>query len=231
VSTRLLDAFRDAFAGKVYRHRDQTIGNFIVNHLYEDLLLLGRSPKLAEGVRVGRLVVNIGNIVTGRAGRRGDGAFGDLVPNEEAHGETGFQVQRGPLATMRIAAESKILAKAMIKQIDRVINDLEGQAATFRRQSPDAVCVAVVGVNHATEYVSYEGERSFVAKPAPIREAPKAIARLQARAASAFDEFIILRFRATNVEPYPFAWVDPGETRREYGAALLRVSQLFERRF
>lgn len=230
-SARLLDTFRGLFEGHEYRHRDQTLGNFVINHLYEDLVTLGISAKIASGVRSGKLVVNVSNVVTGKAGRRGDGTFGDLVPSESGEPETGFTVLRGALATVKIGAESKILAKAMIKQIDRVINDLKGQAATFREQTPNCICVAFVAVNHSNEYVSFERERSFKARPAPSREAPKAIERLRAKAADHFDEFVILPFEATNASPYPFKWVDEKSTRREYSAALLRVSQLFDSRF
>ncbi|MEK6609459.1 MAG: hypothetical protein AABZ35_00895, partial [Gemmatimonadota bacterium] len=68
-------------------------------------------------------------------------------------------------------------------------------------------------------------------KPTPAQEAPKAIGRLEREAVGAFDEFLFLRFRATNVEPYPFEWVDERETRQSYGAGLLRISDLFDQRF
>jgi len=41
----------------------------------------------------------------------------------------------------------------------------------------------------------------------------------------------VLRFRATNVEPFPFEWVDYEETRLKYSAVLLRISREYERRF
>jgi hypothetical protein len=44
------------------------------------------------------------------------------------------------------------------------------------------------------------------------------------RAAASFDELQVLRFRATNVVPYPFEWIDFERTQREYGALLVRVS-------
>ena len=47
--------------------------------------------------------------------------------------DPGFAVARGPVATVEIGVEVKILAKAMIKQIDRVIGDLVKQVTHFRR--------------------------------------------------------------------------------------------------
>jgi len=46
-----------------------------------------------------------------------------------------------------------------------------------------------------------------------------------------FDEFLVLPFRATNVDPFPFEWVEPETTRQEYSALLVRVSRLYDERF
>jgi len=51
------------------------------------------------------------------------------------------------------------------------------------------------------------------------------------RAAPSFDEFQILRFRATNIAPYPFEWRDYAQTAKEYGALLVRLSRLYDSRF
>jgi len=64
-----------------------------------------------------------------------------------------------------------------------------------------------------------------------VQEATEAEQRLIRRAASAFDEFQILRFRATNVAPFPFEWVNYEQTAKEYGALLVRVSREYDRRF
>lgn len=228
---RLLTAFRDAFAGRQYIHRNQAIGNFIASHLYEDLLMLGRSPKLNQRVQAGQAGVNTANLVKGKRGRRGDGTFGDLIPGELPRAETGFVVPRGPLATILIGAEMKILAKAMLKQIDRVMNDLVHQAETFHFQAQHAITVAIVGVNFSSDYTSYEGNRRYPADVPPAREAPTAVDRIHGTVASKFDELLLLRFRATNVPPYPFEWVDEKDTTQTYAAALLRISDIFERRF
>ena len=81
--------------------------------------------------------------MTGKPGRRGDGTFGELVPAAVALTEKGMLVARGPITTIEIGAETKILAKAMIKQIDRVINDLvkSGQSIQERRRQSNLRCV------------------------------------------------------------------------------------------
>ena len=70
---------------------------------------------------------------------------------------------------------------------------------------PIPICIAVVGVNHAPGYTSFEGTRSFPTDGTarykhPSQEAAEAIRRLMADARPAFDEFLILRFSASNVE-------------------------------
>ncbi|MFN2398586.1 MAG: hypothetical protein ABR543_08080 [Gemmatimonadaceae bacterium] len=125
----------------------------------------------------------------------------------------------------------KIVAKAMIKQIDRVINDLRGQALVFKDQTDRAITVGIVGVNFSESYTGYEKDRSYPADVPPLREAPKAMERITQRAAQSFDELLVLPFRVTNVEPFPFSWVNETETRKSYSAALLRIGNLFDARF
>jgi len=64
-----------------------------------------------------------------------------------------------------------------------------------------------------------------------VQEAADAIARLRELAAPSFDEFMILRYKATNEAPYAFAWVDENQTAMEYSALLTRVSRDYDRRF
>jgi len=52
-----------------------------------------------------------------------------------------------------------------------------------------------------------------------------------AEAKPEFDEFLVLRFRATNQSPFPFEWVKYEDTRLNYAAALTRISRQYERRF
>jgi hypothetical protein len=45
-----------------------------------------------------------------------------------------------------------------------------------------------------------------------------------------FDEFLVLRFRATNAAAFPFEWIDYRETFKDYGAILTRISREYEKR-
>ncbi len=234
-SYKLLETFRAAFQGKVYKHRDSSIGDVIASQLYEDLILLNKSEKLVARVRSHERVVNLGNKAVGKPSRRGDGTFGELVPAAVAITEAGLLVARGDVANIEIGAETKILAKAMIKQIDRVIGDLIRQVHEFRKTGGHPICVGLVGINFSANYTGYEGERLWPTDGKkhkhPIQEAEEAGRRLISRAATSFDEFQILRFRATNVAPFPFEWNDYEQTAKEYSALLLRVSREYDRRF
>jgi hypothetical protein len=231
----LLRTFRGLFDGTVYKHRDSSLGDLVASQLYEDLVALNKSEKLTRRVQAHERVVNLSNRAVGRPARRGDGTFGELVPTAVAITETGLHVARGEIANIEIGAETKILAKAMIKQIDRVIGDLIRQVEEFRRTGGNPICVGIVGINCAPAYTSYEGEREWPTDGKkhkhPVQEAAEAERRLTSRAGDKFDEFQILRFRATNVSPFPFEWVDLEQTSREYGALLIRVSREYDRRF
>jgi len=139
------------------------------------------------------------------------------------------------VATIEIGVETKILAKAMIKQIDRVIGDLVRQTEEFKKRGGNPICVGIVGVNFSEVYTSYEGERAFLTDGRkykhPLQEARDAISRLEQRARSSFDEFLILKFVATNTAPHPFSWVDEAQVMLEYSALLTRVSREYDRRF
>jgi hypothetical protein len=205
-------------------------------HLYEDLVAIQRSPKLAAAVKRRSRVLNVQNRRRGIEARRGDGTFGEIIPGEAAVVDPGYMVARGPIATVDIGVEVKVLAKAMIKQIDRVVNDLRNQASQFRIGGGNPICIAVVGVNQAECYVSYEGERAFSTTGHggfmhPYQEAPEAERRLLAGASPAFDEFLILRFRATNQPPYAFEWVSYKDLRLDYAAALTRICSRYQQRF
>jgi hypothetical protein len=64
-----------------------------------------------------------------------------------------------------------------------------------------------------------------------LRNQAAAERRLRAEVALEFDEFLVLRFKATNAPPYPFEWVDYHETRLDYAAALARISARYQQRF
>lgn len=234
---RLPTEFRRLFDGKVYKHRDSSQGDFVAMHLYEDLIAINRSSKLIDAAINRRdRVLNVQNKRRGVAARRGDGTFGEIIPGEDPITDSGYLVARGPIATVEIGVEVKVLAKAMIKQIDRVINDLRNQVAQFKRGGGHPICVAIIGINQAASTVGYEGDRPFPTTGKqgflhPFQEAPEAERRLRAEAAPEFDEFIVLRFKATNAPPYPFEWVNHNEMRLDYAAALSRISARYQQRF
>lgn len=231
----LLRTFRSLFEGRQYKHRDSSLGDLVAGQLYEDLVRLNKSKKLTRRVQAHERVVNLANKAIGRPSRRGDGTFGELVPTAVAITEAGLLVARGEVANIEIGAETKVLAKAMIKQIDHVIGDLIRQVQEFKGTGGNPICVGIVGVNCAPTYTSYEGEREWPTDGKkhkhPIQEAGEAERRLISRAAEKFDEFQILRFRATNVAPFPFEWADLEKTSKEYGALLIRISREYDRRF
>jgi hypothetical protein len=236
-SLRLLSAFSALFDGKQYRHRSSKLGDQVSVELYEDLYALGRSAKLVASVDARKSGVGPANkTVTLAAMRRGDGTFGALVDPSTARAFPGYQVARGAIATIDAGTEMKVLNKAMIKQIDRVVNDLEKQVRQWQRISSDVVSLAVVGINHAAHTTGYEDDRAFPTDGKkhkhPIQEAPTAEQRIRARVVEPriYDEVLILRYRATNVPPYPFEWVDRAESEQAYRAALIRLSDLIERR-
>jgi hypothetical protein len=122
----LLRTFRGIFERQPYRHRRSNLGDLVASQFYEDLVSLDKSDNLVERVRRHERVVNARNVTVGRPARRGDGTFGELVPSAVAVTQHGMLVARGPVATVEIGAETKIVAKAMQKQVGRVISDLVG---------------------------------------------------------------------------------------------------------
>ena len=112
----LLRTFRSLFEGKPYLHRKSNLGDVVASQLYEDLVTINKSTKLVDRVQHHERVVNVRNIMTGKPGRRGDGTLGELVPAAVAVTEKGMLVARGPVATIEIGAETKMLAKAMINR-------------------------------------------------------------------------------------------------------------------
>lgn len=225
------------FEGKKYKHRASNQGDLVAIQLYEDLISIGRSPKLSDAALIRRdRVLNIQNKRRGIAARRGDATFGEIIPGETPALESGYNIARGPIATVEIGVEVKVLLKAMIKQIDRVINDLRSQVDHFRRGGGSPICVGIVGINYAQSVIGYEGDRPFPTTgkagfPHPCQEASEAERRLASGAAPHFDEFLLLRFKATNADPYPFEWVNSHETRLDYAAALARIGSRYQQRF
>jgi len=206
-------------------------------HLYEDLVNVNRSTKLTEAIIARKdRVLNVQNKRHGVAARRGDGTFGEIIPGETPIADPGYLVGRGPIATVEIGIEIKVLAKAMIKQIDRVINDLRNQVVQFKRGGGNPICVAVIGINQAESTIGFEGDRSFPTTGKqgflhPFQEAAEAERRLRAEVANEYDEFLVLRFKATNAPPYPFEWVNYNQVRLDYAAAVSRISARYQQRF
>lgn len=227
----LLDAFEAVFKHRRYIHRNSTIGDSIASVVYDDLLALGRSGKLASGVAGGRFVVNTANKVTGKKSRRGDGTFGELVPGSVSRKADGYAVPTGPVATLAIGTEVKIIATAMLRQIDRVTTALDNQARKFRHHGGGVLTLALVGLNYADEYTGYEGKREYVAETPPKKEAPEVARRLDESIRPLYDEYLLIPFRATNRPPYEFSFVNREKTELEYQSALLRISNEFERRW
>lgn len=232
---RLLDRFRRLFDGAKYVHRASTNGDKVARCLYEDLYGLGKSKVLCARIAEHRAVVNKQNRRQGIRARRGDGTFGELIPNVVAVVEPGFSVANGEISNVEIGVEVKIFSKAMVKQIARVENDLRDQVKQFQRRANNPVCVGIVGINYAAKYVSYEGDRAYptdgVRDRHPIQEAAHVEQRLSLDLETTFDELLFLKYRATNEPPYPFEWVDPKETLLDYGAALARISDKYDTRF
>lgn len=231
---QLLDSFKGLFDGQAYLHRKSNLGDSVAMRMYEDLHALDRSKKFVHRVDTGISVLNTQNRRQGIKARRGDGTFGEIVPNVAPIEDKGYVVCRGPIATIEVGVEVKILMKAMIKQIDRVINDLRGQASQFRSRGGNPICVGIVGINRAPVTTSYEGDRAFQTDGKkykhPDTEAAEAEARLLQLAAPAFDEFVVLRFQASNESPFKFQWVNEQATALDYGATLARISQAYESR-
>jgi hypothetical protein len=233
VPYRLLDAFRDLFNGQAYHHRKSGQGDFVAIQFYEDLYNLARSQKYLSRVDQGLSVLNVQNKRVGVKARRGDGSFGEIVAHTPAIADPGYAVRRGPIATIEIGIEVKIIHKAMIKQIDRVITDMKNQVEEFKTHHGKPITVGLVGINCAPTTVSYEGPGRIYKTTGkngylhPAQEADEAERRMRSLAGPYFDEFLILRYQATNEAPFPFVWDNAAKATQEYGAILTRVSSRF----
>jgi hypothetical protein len=158
--------------------------------------------------------------------------------------EPGFVIRRGTTVITEIGVEVKILAKAMIKQIDRVVGDLTKQAVAFSTKgvgSKTPLSIAVVGVNHSPAFLGYEANRTTLADGTrqpdgmihsrPCDEAARAKDELNMKAHAVYSEFLILEFEATNMVPYPFKWVNGQKTLDDYNALLSRLASAYEASF
>ncbi|MBI5527704.1 MAG: hypothetical protein HY897_15345 [Deltaproteobacteria bacterium] len=234
MSFKLLQAFENLFRGTKYKHRDSSLGNFVAAHLYEDLCDGGYSAKFNERVAAPTCVVNAAGSTHGVRARRGDGKFGTLVPQTNPVRNPPFVVWQGMVALTQIGVEVKVLAKSQLKQIDRVMTDLASCSDTIKAKSPQAITVGVTAVNYSHEYTGYEGKRAFPVDRTPDRaraEADEVSRRIEREVKPRFDEFLLLKFNATNRRPFPFAWLDAKSVNTGYGAALVRIAAEYDRRF
>jgi len=228
---RLLEAFRQTFAGRLYKHRDSTVGNSIGRQFFEDLFDHGVSVLYNKHVSNSFGVVSRGGQIHGKEIRRNDSVFGRPPAGTKLLAlRAGFRVQEGPVAEPRIGCEVKILAKSQQKQIDRVISDLGNFARKMKTLNSKCINIAVVGVNHETDYVGHEGRRTFKDKLGD-REPLVVTAKLREELKQVYDEFLIFSFGATNQDPYPFSWLDTNLAQLDYGAVLTRVGELYNSRF
>lgn len=232
---KALERFEEMFRQGPYLHRRSNLGNEVAALVPEDLLDLAASPKLVNAVRERTLVVGRHGSVKGKPGRRGDVMFGRIVPGTAATQVSQRAIARGLVAVGHLGVEVKILAQrqAMLKQIDRVINDLANQARTFRKH-PQCMTVAIVGVNYSERYVGYEGKRTFPRQVSPDvanRESDQACQRISIENRKDYDELLILRFSASNEPPFDFEWLNKEDTQHSYASALARLSSLYEQRF
>ena len=168
--------------------------------------------------------------------RRGDGTLGELVPGADPLIVAGSVVARGQVATVEIGVEVKILSKAMGKQMGRVTSDIRDQVGNFRRKRDQPICVAIVGINQAERYVSFEGvaEWPTTGKDGhrhPYQEAASVEAFIHQEFDSFVDDLLIMRFKATNYPPFVFEWLDGSGTAQDYGATLTRMARDYDSRF
>ncbi len=232
---KMLNRFGSLFDGEKYLHRNSSLGDKVARDFYEDLYDLERSKHYKQRIDKRLAVLSLKNKAQGIKARRGDGSFGEILPNCEPEVIKGFSVARGPIASIEIGVEVKIMMKAMEKQIDRVVGDFIKQVEQFKARNEQAICVGLFGLNRAEECTTYEKDRLFTTNGRdyrhPIQEAPGIERRVLDLVAPRFDEFLIINFKATNIEPFSFAWCNRKRIEKDYGAILVRVSQKYESLF
>jgi len=229
-SYHLLQVFREAFEGTVYKHRISTTGNKIGRELFEDLFRHTVSSLYTDNVRSGACIVSRGGGVHGKVIRRNDSVFGRPpagLPGRKA--APGYAVIEGTVAEPRIGCEVKILAKAQLKQIDRVINDLEGFALRMKRLNKKCINAAVVGVNHEPNYVGFEGAREF--RHRLRADEPFVVMNRLGVLTASYDEVLLLSFKATNQPPFPFSWGGARKVELDYASVLTRIGEQYQERF
>lgn len=236
---RALSFFQRLFDGHAYLHRASTHGDKLALEVFEDLYALDRSAKFNRAIEEQVKGVSPKNVRIGIQARRADGLFGDLLPGS-SQVFSGFAIARGPIATIDIGIETKILHKSQRKQISDRIQGLEKQAdymstGSDRRQRGNPISVAVIGINRADYTVGYEGERQYktdgsARQPHPAAEAVEIERRIDHELRPVYDEIIILRYLARNEPPFRFDWFQAAKIEDEYAAALIRILAEYDRR-
>lgn len=232
---KTLTSFEALFSGVFFNHRVHTNGDKVSINVFEDALATQASPKLTTRVAADHVVANAANRNAGINARRPDGTFGMRVQHVPAITIPGFAIKRGQTVSAQIGVEVKILSKAMSRQVGRVISDLRDGASEIRASNAQAITLAIVGINHAPYYVSMEGETEWRTTGSgrykhPYQEAGRMEPMIRAALGQTFDEMLFLHFSATNDSPYPFAWVNSGQTNLLCGAIIGRIVQMYEQR-
>jgi hypothetical protein len=223
-------------------HRSSTQGDNLCLELFEDLLVrsAARDPhsKLVTRVALASRAVNQKNKSYGVSARRGDGLFGEVMHGAPTKVVPGFKVRRGPTVATEIGVEVKIVAKAMLKQIGRVIENLNGQVLEFNLHTGGRppISVAIVAINYSSIYTSFEtAHRAYETNGKdhrhPIQEAAEAKRRLLNLAKPQYDFFLLLEYVATNMPPYTFAWLNEKQQIADYNAELTRLAIQYETQF
>lgn len=248
---RVLDVFANLFHGRIYNPRSSTQNNAICQAFFEDVYSLGRSKTFVLRCDQGTHVVNARSEVHGISVRHGDGTFGERVPSAEPKRISRFAVPEGALSTLEIAIEVKVLSVALRKNQGNRLAELSHQLDAFKRaarvdnQRP-LITIALVFLNAAERFAAIEGHQSSLkgGPPARITIADGITRKSPAQEAATTEAFfvremqqigyrypLILKYRATNEPPYPFAWADQARTVADYSNVLTNVCLDYENLF
>lgn len=248
---RVLKAFESLFGGRIYNPRSSTQNNAICEAFFEDLYALGRSKQYRERCDKGTHAVNARSEIHGINVRHGDGTFGERVPSVEPRRMPGMFVPEGALSTLEIAVEVKVLSVALRKNQGNRLAELSHQLDAFKRaarvehQRP-LIAVALVFLNAAERFAAIEGHQASLkgGPPPRVTIADGTARKSPAQEVSQTEAFfarelpivgynypLILKYRATNEEPYEFSWAGGDTTVADYSNVLTNVSLDYENLF
>jgi hypothetical protein len=198
---KLLDQFPELFAGKAYLHRISNQGDIVASYLFEDLYDLGRSKKFCDTVQKQERVANIKTSKSGKTKRTWRRDFWGESSTAAAVLPPGLSVAIGDVATIEIGTEVKILAKAMIKQLDRV-----GTGWMTKPRNSARTAISYLCWNLGRELRSLFTPAMKQPKVWPtdgktyrilFRRLPTQSVVLWRALSLQYDEILVLRFRAT----------------------------------